>query len=433
MIIGLCMVILEFQTGLMMSRLGVGGRVVSIVCGTGFSVWGLKELISNYWPRMSGRGFHFKLPLEGGLYLLIMIVLFIGALIGRSNLLMMVFAMMAGPFVINGKFTYTMLQRLHVRRELPERIMAGETFTAAMTLVNKKSWLSAWLMTLHDSVTHSAGYLTPEVLFIRVPPSDERRGHYQLRLLQRGRYEFGPVDVTTRFPLGLVERGVQTEVRDHLLVYPRIGHLRTGWRDHLQNSVELVSHVKPQSGPFNDDLYRIREYRPGDDTRMIHWRTSARMNELMVCDYKESRDRDLALVVDPWIPENATDEDRERVELALRFATTICMDQLHNSRESSLVVRILGETVRDWHGDTLDNHIESLLDAFAVIEASPIPAVEEFVLGLDQAPFRQGRMLIVTARPDAIAELLQRAEVKINGSILEASEQALARIYVEEA
>lgn len=412
MLIGLGLVFFEIQTGLLNRRLGVTGRILIIICGTAFSVWGLKELISSYWPRLGSRGFHFRLPREGAVYLLIMIVIFVGSLIGRSNLLLMVFSMMAGPFVINGKFTYTMLQRLKVRRELPERVMSGETFTVALTLHNAKSWLSAWLMTVHDVVTHSTGYLKPQVLFIRVPPKGERRGHYQLRLMHRGVYEFGPVDVTTRFPLGLVERGVESNIRDTIRVYPRTGFLRPNWRNHLHHSAELVSHVQPQTGPFNDELYRIREYRHGDDPRLIHWRTSARMNEIMVSDYKESRDRDLILVIDPWIPKDANEDDFEAVERSLRFAVTVCLDQLHNSRESSLYVRFLGPSQKDWSGGN-NCPFEDLLDMMALIEPKNHEPDEKSFEGLDSVLSGRTRILLISPRPEAFVHHASR----VNGSL----------------
>ena len=431
MVFGLGLVFFEFQTGYVERQLGPTGRLVVLVCGTLLSVWGLKEMIACFWPKLSNRGYHFALPREGAAYLLIMIVLFVGALIGRSNTLMMVFAVLAGPFVMNGWYTYTMLRFLRVRRELPDRIMAGETFTTSLTLENRKSWLSAWVMTVRDSVAHQTGLLSPEVLFVRVPPASERRGHYQLRLRKRGRYRFGPVDVTTRFPIGFVQRGVFLNVSNELLVFPRKGRLCMDWRRQLQNSLELVADVRPQPGPFNDELYRIREFRPGDETRMIHWRTSARMQELMVCDYKESRDRDLILLLDPWLPARPTEDDSENVERLLRFAVTICMDQLRNSRESTLVVRLCGREMKEWRGDTGEAHLDDLLDAFALFEATSHSRCETLLSDADALHSGQGRVLIVSTRPQVCREVLSGSEESLlaGAHVLEATSQGLATIY----
>ncbi len=431
MLLGLSLVLYEFRTGFIQNSLGVGGHVAILICGTAFSVWGLKEIISSHWPRFAGRGYHFRLPIEGGMYIIIMIVLFIGSLIGRSNPLMLVFSLMVGPFILNGWYTFTMLRSLYVRREIPKRIMAGETFTASIVLENRKTWPTAWLMNVSDSVVHASGYLSPEVLFVNVPPRQERRGHYQLRLKKRGKYQLGPVDVTTRFPLGLVERGVILSVQDELLVYPRTGHLKPDWRRYLQQSIELVSHVRPQTGPFNDDLYRIREYRPGDDPRMIHWRTSARMSELVVCDYKESRDRDLILIVDPWVSPKASDEESDDAERALRFATTVCMDHLRNSRESSLRVTLFGKKSVHWQGGTGDQHLETLLDALALFEITNKSLDDSLFADCDTNG--RGRVLLITTRPEQVSKLtagpdLRTSQVQVVGASL----QSISMMYLDD-
>lgn len=422
-VLGLGMVLYEFQSEFMLQRLGLLGRGIMLVCGTALSVWGLKEVIAGYWPRLAGKGYHFNIPLEGAVYLLIMIALFVGSLIGRNNPLMMVFAVMAGPFIMNGWFTFTMLKGLKVSRELPERIMAGEPFTVSLTLGNPKSWMSVWLMLLRDAATHPAGAVLPEVLFVRVSPASQRRGHYQLQLNERGVYRFGPVNISTRFPLGLVQRGLTLETPGQLLVYPRLGRLHPEWRRQAQHAVELISHVRPQVGTYHDELHRLREYRAGDDPRRIHWPTTARMNELMVCDYQESRDRDLVVIVDAWVPERPERQDHDRVELALRFAATIVMDQLHSYRGSSLRARIVGKQIFEWSGGGGEHHTDELLDGFALAESSSRSMPGDLIAGLELEDLGQRRTIIITPRPQTwhddptIAAEMRGRDAQIFGAI----------------
>ncbi|MDA7527883.1 DUF58 domain-containing protein [Planctomicrobium sp.] len=407
MIIGLGLVIFEMQTGLLLNRIGTTGRIVIFVCGTGFSVWGLKEVIAGFFPGYSKTGYSFKLPQEGYLYLVIMFVFFVGSLIGRNNLLLLVFASLAGPFVMNGWFTFTMLRLLRVSRVLPERVMAGEPFTTTLILENRKTWLTIWLMTVHDAVSRGDFWFSPEVLFVRVPSSSSRQGHYQLRLKQRGAYEFGPVRITTRFPLGLVERGNRIEIIDEFLVYPRTGHLTSVWRKQLQNSTELVSGVRTMAGPFNDEMSNIREYRQGDDPRMIHWRTSARTTELMVREYEESRDRDLLLIIDGWLPQQSDPVQEENFERGLRFATTVCMEHLRSSRISSLYVRLTGEENLEWRGDQGEAHVDELLDAFSRTDGNYQIEASQLFEDLDRVKSGKRRVVIITARPEEVREALQ--------------------------
>lgn len=431
MIIGLGLVIFEMQTEFLKSRIGVTGRIVIFVCGTGFSVWGLKEVIAGYFPGLTKTGYSFRLPREGLVYLVIMCALFIGSLIGRNNLLLMVFACLAGPFVMNGWITFTMLRMLKVTRIIPQRIMAGEPFTTTIILENRKSWLTVWLMTVHDVVSRKEDGSTSEVLFIRIPSKQSRQGHYQLRLRQRGLYNVGPVSVTTSFPLGLVERGNRLEVIDKLYVYPRTGYLTPAWRKLMQHSTELVSDVRTMPGPFHDEMSRIREYRQGDDPRMIHWRTSARVSDLMVCEYEESRDRDLMLIIDGWLPDGASSVQYEDFERGLRFATTVCMEQLRGSRIASLIVRLSAKTNYDWFGDHGDSHMDDLLDHLAELTPSYNVLETHLFDNLDQGKTQKRRIVIITCRPKQIQSRIQRltdvrlGDVQVYGT----SQQELAQVF----
>jgi len=406
---GLGLVFYEIQTASLHTKLGMAGHFAGMITGTALSVWGLKECVARFWPRMGGRGYHFRIPGEGYAYLTIMFVLFVGSVLSHSNVLMMVFAVMVGSFVVNGWLTFNMLRGTRVQRELPARAMAGDVFNVSLLLENRNRWVSSWLMTVHDSIQHGGVVLRPEVLFVRVPPRGQRMGSYHLCPTKRGRYVFTHLDVLTRFPLGMVERGIGRDCLQELLVYPRIGQLRPEWRRMMQHSMELVSHSRPNGGTFQDDMHRIREFRPGDDRRRIHWRTTARMNELMVCEYHECRDRDLMVIVDAWLPAHPTAEETEQFEHGLRFATTICMTYLRFSRQSSLRVRILGKETYDWFGDSGKQHADKLLDALALLEPSQSEDYSRLSEGLGPNLLGLCRTLVISPRPQALrAELIRQ-------------------------
>ena len=65
-------------------------------------------------------------------------------------------------------------------------------------------------------------------LFSHVPPDSVRHLSYYGRLTRRGRYRFGPLRISTRFPLGLIRRTVTVEQTQTMTVCPRLGHLTPG-------------------------------------------------------------------------------------------------------------------------------------------------------------------------------------------------------------
>lgn len=408
-LVGLGLIAFELRYNLLLARLGEVGRVVLVVCATGFVLWGLKELVIGWWPQVSRRGFarhRSGLPVEGRAYILVMVVLFVGALLGRSNPLLLVFALMAGPFVANAWISFTLLKGLTVTRHAPERVMAGEPTSIELALRNNKSHISGWVITVRDQVASAAERLPAEVLIPRVPPSSTRTGHYRLRLMHRGRYEFGPLSISTRFPLGIVERGLTVSQPGTILVYPRIGRLTSQWSQRLLHATDLVPQMSPRSGPFDDEFHKLREYRRGDDLRAIHWKTTARRNELMVREFRESRDRQLMVLLDAWRPLRATETELERSELAISLAASICLHHLRVSRDSHLYFGALADPFVEW--DSSSEATDSLLEALALL--APTSSREMAPLK-SAAILRRGgraRTLLITTRAAEATRALSR-------------------------
>jgi uncharacterized protein (DUF58 family) len=416
LLVGLGLIAFELRYSLLLHRLGVAGRVVLVTCAIGFSIWGLQELIAGWWPQLSRRGFarhRSGLPVEGRAYIVVMIVLFIGALLGRSNPLLLVFALMAGPFVANAWTSFVLLKRLEVERHVPERVMAGEPTSVELALRNNKRRLSAWVMTLRDQIVSDSERLPAEVLIPRVPPQSTRTGHYRLRLMHRGRHVLGPLSISTRFPLGLVERGLTVARTDSILVYPRVGRLTVGWTQRMQHATDLVPQMAPRSGPFHDEFHKLREYRRGDDLRAIHWKTSARRNELMVREFRESRDRQLIVLLDPWKPSRGTEQDIEQSEVAISVAATICVHHLHNSRDSHLYFAAHGEPFADW--DSSGGSTESLLDMLALLQAATAPDLARLQSAAAAHIGSRSRVLLISTRPAEALRELRRARENGHG------------------
>jgi uncharacterized protein (DUF58 family) len=372
-----------------------GGAIAALVWGVARAFTdiplALPRRFQLSWNRVS-------LPRTGQFYLVIMILIFSGSLLGRSNMLMLVFSMMAGPFVINGWITYSMLKRTAVERVAPARVMAGEPMTVELILANKKRLMSCWLMSVRDTIENNEEQLEPSLLFARVPAGERQSGHYQARLNRRGRYRLGPARLTARFPLGIVERGHMYALPGEILVYPRLGRLSSRWmREHFLAS-DLVERRELRQGAFDDEFHRIREYRWGDNPRAIHWRSSARHNSLMIREYHQSRDLNLVVMVDLWLPARPEPQDRERMELALCVAATMCVSHMKESRDSTLQVALAGKQLARWNGESRMSNVDPLMDLYATAEGAPQPAVAAMLQQAASKRLRGARIVLVTPR-----------------------------------
>jgi uncharacterized protein (DUF58 family) len=100
--------------------------------------------------------------------------------------------------------------------------------------------------------------------------------------------------VRTGDPLGFFRGSLAVADTEVGLVLPRFVSL-AGRRQ----TRELEAATAAHRAGAGTELFGVREFRPGDSLRRIHWRTTARRGELVVREYEPPGMQTLALLVDP--------------------------------------------------------------------------------------------------------------------------------------
>lgn len=358
-------------------------------------------------PRRSQRlQYRVNIPVEGIIFLFIMIVLFVGSMLGRENMLLLVFSLLAGAFVTNGFISFNMLRRLSVKRQIPSLVTAGEPTNIYLEVKNRKR-MAVWVLTVSDTIANERETLRASIVFTRIRGKGRQIGQYRIQLMQRGRYTVGPVQFSTRFPLGIVERSAIAQEVEELIVCPRPGQLLVNRKD-LRSHDQLVMRQTSRVGTYDDEFHRIREYRTGDNTRRIHWRSSARRNELMVKEFHESRDENLMVLLDLWQPPHPDTSHMECVETAVSFATTLIKDHLATVRDSEIHLAATGADDNEWMGQAGAGGWESILRFLALVQAGPksdLSSLKDFWRDHKKP---DTRCLLITTRP--LPELIDRLQ-----------------------
>ncbi|HUR50940.1 MAG TPA: DUF58 domain-containing protein [Mycobacteriales bacterium] len=169
--------------------------------------------------------------------------------------------------------------RLACGRQLdPPRVEAGRTATVRLRLDNV-SRLPSGVLLMEDALPFSLGG-RPRFVLDRVEPKGVREVSYPVRSEVRGRFRVGPLSVRLTDPFGLVELTRSFSAADDLVVTPVVSPLpavRLGgdWSSGGEAAARAVSAA-------GQDDAATREYREGDDLRKVHWRSTARVGELMV-------------------------------------------------------------------------------------------------------------------------------------------------------
>ncbi|MBV1854516.1 DUF58 domain-containing protein [Catellatospora tritici] len=185
--------------------------------------------------------------------------------------------------------------RLSVTRSVePDRVARGESSTVTLTVRNT-SRLGAATLIAHDRCGRAdQPARTVPVPLLRLRPGRDTDISYPVPTDRRGIVEVGPLQVVRRDPLGLI-----TATRSHggtsrIWVYPRTHPIRAvpaGISRSLDGRLDRVPH-----GAITFDT--LREYVIGDELRHVHWRTSAKVGELMVREHLDTSLPQLVVLLD---------------------------------------------------------------------------------------------------------------------------------------
>jgi uncharacterized protein (DUF58 family) len=126
-----------------------------------------------------------------------------------------------------------------------------------------------------------------------VPRSGWRRA-VELQGLRRGPVGARALVVESSDVAGLFRSRRPSPDAEVALVLPRF--VSRGGRP---QAIEIEASVAAPRAGSGTDLFGVREYRPGDSLRRIHWRSSARHGELVVREYEPPGVQTLGIFCDP--------------------------------------------------------------------------------------------------------------------------------------
>ncbi len=345
---------------------------------------------------------------EGWYYLVVLALVLVGALGKEVNLMLILGGMLAGPLLLSWRAVRASLRGLHLERNLPKGICAGDLLVTTLRLKNTRRRLGSWDVLVEDQIHRESNGQTngrangekpihPGVLIPYLPAGQSRDGAYRGRLSRRGRYRLGPVKLSTQFPFGLLQRTISLGQVDNLTVFPRLGTLTQRWARRHRDSFEGARRREQRHGP-DGDFYGVRPWRSGDSRRWIHWRSSARLGELVVCQFEQPRNRDVAVLLDLWQPAQPSPEHQQNVELAVSFAATIVTDLC---RQGSYDIYFGTTSAESQHlsGPASPALLHEVMDHLALAEASDEERLVELLRDVLGQIEPGAEIVLVGARP----------------------------------
>jgi uncharacterized protein (DUF58 family) len=339
---------------------------------------------------------------EGWYYLFVVAFILGGATLRGVNLLIVLGGMLIGPFLFNWRVVTLMLRRVRLERPLPQRVSAGQVLHVPVSIQNDRQWLSSWTVVVEDRIrrvdrAERDGVTRVRVMAPRIAPRHSWSAGYEALLSRRGRYRFGPLRVSTRFPLGLAKASFTQQEEATLLVCPRLGQLTPQWLHVTGRDQHGDRRNAQQHGFLEGDYYGLREWRPGDSKRWIHWRTSARLGKLAVRQFERQRQRDVAVVLDLWQDNAPARPAKPVVETAVSFLAT-AVANLAGHGETHAVIAVAGRQQRLWASSASTVLTHEVWDHLALAQGAADAPLAELLPRVRQQARPDTPLIVISTR-----------------------------------
>lgn len=397
-----------------------------------------RRLAMNLWPNQ-----RLRWTREGLFYFVFWLGLLVAGLVQQINLILLVAGLAAGPMVGSIFASAAMLRKLRISRRIPAYAFSGDPLSLDYAIDNDRRWSAGLALILDDEMSpvdrlvSGPSSLQPKAFFPRIAGQARSRVRWTGVAPKRGKYRFRSIELATRSPFGLLERRVSIADEAMLTIYPEVGQLSRRWQQIHREASETRRGSRHELSTQQQEYHGLRDYRPGDSPRLIHWRTSARLGQPMVKEFEQQHEQDLAILIDPWLPRTKVlPEQREAMEQAIKFAATVCFETCrHPGRR--MLLGWTGPTPGVRQGPASVKLLHELLEQLATLRPSSEASLAGLLDAVPSPTLRESFLIVVSTRPINLMEEAEKSarlsSASLRGllgrvSLLDASKGDLANL-----
>ena len=346
---------------------------------------------------------------EGMQVLFMAIFVLLAAIMREVNLLIILAGTLLATLLIQWRVCAKTLIGITTYRRLPRSMHSRKGFEIELVIMNPKKWLGAWLVLAQDRMKYVSVDVASEqisqgigLLYSSIAPRTTRIQRYRCLVQRHGKYQFLGTELTTRFPFGLLRGIMPHNGGDTFIVQPAIGQLTPSWLELF--GVRTANARLRQTRSLSDegDFFGLRAYRPGDSPRYIHWRSSARRDELVVKQFQQADSRELVVLLDLFPSSNLDQHNRDthqkHEELAIEFVATLA-SHIASSNFGVITVAIADSEPMIASRIQSRSQNSGLLDRLALAHSGEEDKIDVALSLLEREFRRVENLMVVSTRP----------------------------------
>lgn len=301
-----------------------------------------------------------------------------------SNILFITLSLLLSCLLLSGLLSWFNFMGLSWRLRPAGAWRAGHETIVTVDVRNGKRWLpsySLWFelatqpsrlpeppresgdLKLREILAAAEQHITRGQIHLRerIEPAGAAELGWVIKPSRRGEALVAVSSVGSLFPFGFLRKNLGTEARQTVLVWP--AQVEYEWSGGVAAHTGTQGRRTARAGT-GDDLLALRKYEQGDSHRLIHWKASARLGQMMIRQFAAESHDGFVLSVD-------ADPGRwprpEQFELLCSLAGTLAEDLFATGRLKA--VGITGGLHREIRRQ---RDVEAWLDDLARLEVRKV-------------------------------------------------------------
>jgi uncharacterized protein (DUF58 family) len=222
---------------------------------------------------------------------------------------------------------------------------------------------------------------------------------------RRGVYRFETCRVESSSPFGLLNARLSLRAESDMVVYPLYYELAGAMFPFHKtfSGMTAAPGSRPGEGP---SFFGLREYRPGDPIRKIHWPSTLRTHTVMIKEFEEDMHSSVTVLLDSDESSVVRAEGDTNLEVAIRAAASLANYTLVNGHPTTLAY--CDSATGNIRSDKAMGDITPVLDALARLTPSRMKA-RDLVASVTPASSTNSNCIVVllSAEKETMTEILR--------------------------
>jgi len=300
----------------------------------------------------------------GQAVLLFVLFVLISAVQSGANLLYLVVSAMLSALLLSAAYSAFALRRVSTELFLPSWTFAGRVAPATIAVRSAKALFPTVALRFSGDVGGLAAVNAAAPL---VPAGGFSHVEFDFTAHKRGVADTAAIEVSTAGLVGLTRRRKRRTIGARVVVYPEPAAVS------LSQLVRSPRETGMASLAREGDFAGLRDWRPGDNPKHIHWRSSAKAGRLVAREFVRTHRPEITILLD------TLGEAGEAFESAVSSAAGVAVAACESGYRVRLV--FFDTAVRIVEDDCSESLPHRILESLAVVAPQGVCSLADLSRG----------------------------------------------------